>query len=326
MAHHVLVPAPSYLSALTTWQLDVAGLATILTLAVAYLALVHRVRRAGGSWSRWRTAGFLGPGLGSWALLALGPLGVWSPLLRWAFVTRCALLLVVVPLLLALGRPVELLHQARPGWPGSRLLDRAASSMLLGPGVVLVLFVTVLTPLAGIVRTTPALTSLTVVTLPLVGLLGVLPLAGATDVVTSTSLALGFLLAFGELVVDAVPGLALRLQPHVIDAGVRLAAAPAWLPSPLRDQQLAADMLWGIAETADLPLLAILFVRWIRIDQAEAARVDALLDAAELRAATSSATTAQLTPSSAAQVGRTVHVDDGAAREPRTGRGQPEHG
>jgi putative membrane protein len=49
----------------------------------------------------------------------------------------------------------------------------------------------------------------------------------------------------------------------------------------MHHQLLAGAILWFLAEANDLPILAMVFVRWIRVDEAEARRIDAMLDAQE---------------------------------------------
>jgi hypothetical protein len=46
----------------------------------------------------------------------------------------------------------------------------------------------------------------------------------------------------------------------------------------LQDQHLSGDILWCLGEAVDLPILAILFVRWARIDRRESQAVDDLSD------------------------------------------------
>jgi cytochrome c oxidase assembly factor CtaG len=55
-------------------------------------------------------------------------------------------------------------------------------------------------------------------------------------------------------------------------------ALPGWWPNPLHDQHLAGDLLWFIAEIADVPILILLFVRWSRLDRRDAKKMDALSD------------------------------------------------
>jgi cytochrome c oxidase assembly factor CtaG len=77
---------------------------------------------------------------------------------------------------------------------------------------------------------------------------------------------------------DAIPGIVLRITNPVLDGATVMVSGPAWFPSPLRDQHLAGDLLWFIAEVADVPVLISLFVRWQRTDRREARDVDALTD------------------------------------------------
>ncbi len=275
-----------------TWAFDpVAALALVVVL-VAYLLGVRRVVRGGSRWPPGRTAGFVLAGLGSYAAISFGFLGAESRDLRWAFVTRVALLLLVVPLLSLLGRPLDLAYAALPV-RGAARVRRAVSSTpvrLLGNAIVApvagcAIFCVFLTPLAGVWRTSLLGEEGTGVVLPLVGLLFVLPIAAHTGLRSEVFIAAEFLFAFLELVLDSVPGLVLRLSGHVFDGvGALVGALPSWFPGPLTDQHWSGDLLWSIAEVADLPILLALFVRWVRSDSHHARRADALTEA-ELDAA-----------------------------------------
>ncbi|ODT29137.1 MAG: cytochrome C oxidase assembly protein [Microbacterium sp. SCN 70-27] len=223
-------------------------------------------------------------GLGSYGVIELGFLGTWSAELRWAFVARIALLLMAVPALIALGRPLDL---ARAGLSdaGRRRLDsvldgrvfRVLGNAMFATILVAAAFCVFLTPLAGVLRTSPVIGEGIGVVALTVGLLLVVPLMALTGIHTTTFLAVEFMLAFVELVVDSIPGILLRLNDHVVD-GVAAATGAGWWPNPLRDQHLAGDLLWFIAEVADVPILIILLVRWGRRDRVEAADFDALTD------------------------------------------------
>ena len=105
---------------------------------------------------------------------------------------------------------------------------------------------------------------------PLCGLLLVLPIAAHSVVRTAFFITVEFLLAFVELLLDAIPGLLLRLNDGILDhAPAILGRLPLWFPSPLHDQHLSGDFLWFIAEIADVPVLVLLFVRWMRLDRRE---------------------------------------------------------
>jgi putative membrane protein len=78
---------------------------------------------------------------------------------------------------------------------------------------------------------------------------------------------------------DAIPRLLLRLNDGVLDrAPAIVGRMPFWFPTPLHDQHLSGDLLWFIAEVADVPILALLFVRWMHLDRREGKRMDDLTD------------------------------------------------
>jgi putative membrane protein len=243
------------------------------------------VRRAGGSWPLRSTLLFLGLGLGTYLVVTCSVLGVDSGALRWAFTTRIALLLLAVPPAVAAGRPIALLR-ASLGTDGRRRLERVLGSRpirivgnaMVGAILSAALFALFLTPVAGIARGTPAIDAALTVAVPLLGLVMVLPIAEDAASRSALFLTAEFLLAFVELLIDAIPGIVLRLSPVVLDHGPRIVEALAWWPTPLRDQQLAGDLLWCIAEGADLPIIVLLLVRWARADRRESTSFDDLTD------------------------------------------------
>jgi cytochrome c oxidase assembly factor CtaG len=107
----------------------------------------------------------------------------------------------------------------------------------------------------------------------------VLPLAGLDE--EATSLAVGLSLAIGsfELVLDALPGIVLRLRNHLVTGWFDFRDVHSWSPSALHDQRVAGAILWCIAEIIDLPFLVLVYRRWLRADARDAAQVDAVLEA-----------------------------------------------
>ena len=260
--------------------------AVALILAVLYLIGVVRVRRRGERWSNWLVLAFVALGIGSFVVVNFGFLGAYSQELRWAFSTRTALDLFVTPALLALGRPVRLARLALSG-KGVGALDRfmasrpirVAGNAVIAPLVTVAIFSIFLTPLAGILRTSFLGQAIITVLIPAIGLLLVLPLVEYSSHRTAFFVTVEFLLAFVELVIDAIPGIVIRITGSVLDGvGAIGGSHPVWFPSPLRDQQLSGDLLWFIAEIADVPVLIILFVRWSRVDRKEAKSFDDLSD------------------------------------------------
>ncbi|WP_255713786.1 cytochrome c oxidase assembly protein [Subtercola endophyticus] len=250
------------------------------------MAGILALHRRGEHWRLKPTLGFYVLGLGSYAFIEFGFLGAYSQELRFAFTTRIALLLFAVPALLATGKPVELARAALTGRP-LRALNRFLDSKLVGimgnavfgPVFALVAFSIFLTPVAGTLRASPVAQDAIGLVIPVVGLMMVLPLTELVVARTSLFIAAEFMLAFVELVIDAIPGILLRLNDAILDhAGPITTAVPGWFPSPLRDQQLSGDLLWFIAEIADIPILILLFIRWSKHDRNEAKQIDELSD------------------------------------------------
>ena len=257
-----------------------------LLLGVVYGTGLVIVRRKGERWSGWLIAAFYLLGIGSFLVVNFGFLGVYSHDLRWAFSTRTALLLFVSPALLALGRPVTLARTAL-GERGRARIDRVMDTRVIKflanavvePFVTVLIFALFLTPIAGVLRLSPFGQAGVTILIPLVGLLLVLPLIEYSSRRTAFFVTVEFLLAFVALIVDAIPGILIRLSGTVLDGlGMVAGAHPAWYPNPLRDQQLSGDLLWFIAEIEDVPVLIILFVRWSRVDRKEALGYDELSD------------------------------------------------
>ena len=271
---------------ITTFSPNWVATIVIVLASAAYLSGIVLARRAGHSWPVLPTLGFFLLGLGSYAVVEFGFLGSYSVDLRWAFSTRIALLLFAVPGLLTTGRPIALARLALSGLPAARLerildsrLIRLVGNAVFAPLFALAAFSIFLTPIAGVLRQSPVAEASVGVIVPLIGLLMVLPITELTRQRTSFFIAAEFLLAFVELVVDAIPGIVLRLNDVILD---RVPAAvgnlPAWFPSVLHDQHLSGDYLWFIAELADIPILILLFVRWSRVDRKESKVVDELSD------------------------------------------------
>ena len=257
-----------------------------IVLAIVYGAGVIAVRRKGEHWSGWWVAAFYLLGIGSFLAVDFGFLGRYSYDLRWAFSTRTALLLFVTPAMLALGRPVTLARKTL-GQRGVGRIDRFMGTRaikflgnaVVEPFVTVLIFAIFLTPIAGVLRLSPFGQAGVTILIPAIGLLLVLPLIEYSAHRTAFFVTVEFLLAFVALIIDAIPGIVIRLSGTVLDGLGRAAGAhPAWYPNPLRDQQLSGDLLWFIAELADVPVLIILFVRWTRVDRKEAKSYDDLTD------------------------------------------------
>ncbi|WP_066522424.1 cytochrome c oxidase assembly protein [Curtobacterium ammoniigenes] len=256
----------------------------IVLAAAAYGVWVVSAGRRGARWPWYRSLAFLAA-LVLFGLLQFGIVGLYSRELRWAFTLRLALLFFAVPTFAALGAPIALLRLGGPPRV-SEIAERALHSRavrILGNAIVspiigLVLFSLLLTPLSAGLRTSVVAAVAITVLVPLLGFLLLAPIAEPDVLRSSTFVTAEFLLAFVELMIDAIPGIVLRISGSVLDGATTAAIGPSWFPTPLRDQQLAGDVLWFIAEIADIPVLIALFIRWQRTDRREAQSIDDLSD------------------------------------------------
>lgn len=156
-----------------------------------------------------------------------------------------------------------------------RMLSNTLVAALLG----LAMFTVFLTPFFYVLRTNPAADVILTLLVPVMGLLMTVPIMEDGAGRTSSLIVVEFIFVFIELLADAVPGVLMRLSPEILDGATSvLVNQPGWFPSPLRDQQLAGDLMWFLAEIVDLPLIILMFVRFSRSDKHEAKSFDDLSD------------------------------------------------
>lgn len=277
-------------TALRSWTPDPAGIVLVLVLGLGYALAVRRVARSGGAWPVGRTAVWLVAGVGSLGLATLSFVGAYASTLLWVHVLQVVMLLLVVPLLLALGDPASLVHAVRASRmraptarrvPAAlRRLLTAGASPLVGPALVpLVLGLVLFSGVLPATLTSPGVADLAEVGLLAAGLLVALPLAGV-GAGSSMAVALATFVGFIELLLDAIPGFLMRTRAGLLAPAWVTSVGRRWGPSPIQDQHLGGAILWGLGEALDLPFLALLVVQWIRADEREAKLVDARLDAA----------------------------------------------
>jgi putative membrane protein len=231
-------------------------------------------------WPLRHTAAFLILGVGSLAAVSVYPPARFS-----VYAVELMALLLVVPFLMALGRPLHLALEALP--PRGAALLRAAlaapparlfTQPVVGPLLLAVLpfgvFFTALMPES---LDHPIVLSMLHVALLAAGLAVLVPLWESQALDTRIPYAIALLIAFIELLADALPGIIVRLDTHVLAAGHFVTTRP------LRDQQIGGDLLWGLGEFIDLPFLVLLLVQWMRSDARDAQTVDQQLDARQAR-------------------------------------------
>lgn len=275
-----LPPPPHLAGVADQWRLDPVMLVVLVVAAAGYLAGLVRLRRAGVRWPASRSVAFFALALPSLAVVSMGWPNVYARALFSVYAVQVMTLLMVVPFLLALGHPLGLARAAlRPA--GLARLDAVLASRparfftvpVVSPILLAVVpFVLYFTGLYPLSLHQPVLLSALHLALLLVGLAVLVPMWEAETIGARWPYALVLLFAFIELLVDAVPGIVIRLQTHPLAASWFAALGRPWGGSPLHDQQLGGDVLWCVGEAIDIPFLALLVIQWVRSDARDAAR------------------------------------------------------
>ena len=267
-------------------------LVVALLAAGSYLGAARRVRRVGRSWPPCRIV-FAGLGLGLLVLATMSWLGVYQNILFWVRAVQTILLLLLVPLFLALGRPVTLVIAALPQRLGGRVeaaIRGRAARILTFPLITAVVLIA--TPFllyftgwyaagfhSGLVR------ELTYLVLIAPGFLFFWTLLRVDPVPREYPYLVALWITGAEVVFDAFLGIAVIADQHLIAGTYYRALARPWGPNLRTDQVLGGGALWILGDLVGLPFLAAMLIQMIREDEAEAAEIDAELDARETAAA-----------------------------------------
>lgn len=278
------LPSPVFAALATQWVLQPLAILTAVLATAWYARSVRRLVRAGGEWPVRRSVLF-GAGLALLVWTSCGFLQAYASSLYWVWTTQTLTLFLLVPFILLAGQPIQLArrHSGRDGVLDRFLrsrLGRILGNPLVGPALVPLLSgVLFFGPVPAWAIAAPVFGWALQVLLVAVGGLILLPLIGLDD--EPSSLTVGLTLAIGsfELVLDAIPGIALRLHSSLVTSYFDYRSGHPWSPRPLHDQQIAGAILWCVSEIIDLPFLLIVYRRWLRADARDAAVIDAVLDA-----------------------------------------------
>ncbi len=278
------LPSPSFGGLLTQWSAQPLAILAALLLGAWYARSVVLVQRAGQVWPVERSLLFAaGLAVGLWTTCGFPQ--AYLGALFWIWVAQQLTLLLLVPFIVLAGWPLQLARM-RSGDTGlvHRLLRTRPATLLgnplVGPALVPVLSaVLFFGPLPGWSIDVPPVGWIEQLVVLVAGAMVVLPLVGLDE--TPSSLRVGLALAIGsfELVLDAVPGIALRLHRSLSTTYFDHRSLQEWTPAAVHDQQIGGAVLWCVAELIDLPFLVLVFRQWVRADARDAAQVDAVLEA-----------------------------------------------
>ncbi len=290
----------------TSWTAEPLVLALSVLFGAWYLAAVRRVNRAagagsgsgagsgvgvgagsaGGRWQPTRTAAFLG-GLLLWIWCTCSGLGVYDRILFTDRAVQVVLLLMVVPLLLALGAPVSLLVEAAPAARRERVLRALRSrpsKVLMFPAVSTALLMAppwllYFTPWYEWSVSSGLGNVVLHLALVLLGLAYFWPRLQLDPVGHEYPHLVGLFITFAEVIFDAGLGIVLIYGGHLVAEHYYLALGRPWGPSLAQDQTWGGNAFWVLGDLVGLPFLAALVRRMVVQGREETEAVDAELDA-----------------------------------------------
>ena len=284
------LPAPALGDLFLRWSPQPIAITAALAALLGYGWSWRQLRPAVGrtEWPKKRIVAFsLGIVVFLWTTCGLPQ--VYASSLYWMWSSQLLTLLLIVPVIVMAGQPVELARRAHGGraWavrfvasPAGRLFANPLVGPVLIPALSVVLF---FGPVAGCAIGRGPADAIFAGILPVLvvtaGALIVLPLVSVDD--DRGSMAVGLALTIGvfELLLDAIPGISLRLHTTLVTTYFDHRVHRSWAPTALHDQQLGGAVLWCVSEVIDLPFLILIYVRWLRADARDAAEIDTVLEA-----------------------------------------------
>ena len=284
-------------SAVTQWTADLPVIVFVVVLGACYLAAAAKVRRAGGPWGTGRGVAFCGLGLGLLVIATMSWIGVYQDVLFYARATQTVLLVLVVPLFLAMGKPLTLLGAAFPaaGRRAEAAVRSRAAVVLTFPAITALALVAVpmtmyFTSWYTAAFHSDAIRELTYLVLMIPGYVFFWTLLRVDPVPKRYPYGVAMWITAAEVVGDAFFGIAIIADTNLIAGPYYRAVGYPWGPGLSASQVIGGGIIWILGDLVGLPFLAVQLIQMMREDQAEAAVIDAELDARD--AARDDATTA----------------------------------
>jgi cytochrome c oxidase assembly factor CtaG len=282
-------PALTLSTAFTQWTADGPMMALVVLLGGGYLVAMARARRNGTPWATGRAVAFCGLGLGFLVYATMSWVGVYQDILFYARATQTVLLVLVVPLFLAMGKPLTLLSLAAPAAGGrvERVIKSKVAVVLTFPAVTTFALVAVpfwmyFTTWYTHTFTSPALRELTYLVLIAPGYLFFWTLLSVDPVPRKYNRAISMWITAAEIVGDAFFGIAVIADQNLLGLAHYQALHRPFGPAFATDQVIGGGVLWILGDFVGLPFLAVQLIQAMREDRAEAAAIDAELDAREI--------------------------------------------
>ncbi|UKD58022.1 cytochrome c oxidase assembly protein [Amycolatopsis sp. FU40] len=249
----------------TEWDMPVATALVLLLLAICYAAGIMRLR----SW-RIRDAAAFYAGLLVCALAVGGGIGAYSTTLFTVHMAQHLLLIMVVPTLILLGRPLELLRRTGPqrlrralGRANRSRAGRVLTHPLLGfLYYAVVVAGTHLTPFQQSAATNPALHGVEILLYLSSGYLFLLPIVGSEPAGRRLAPLLRMVTLLVGMVVDTVVGVTLLMTVHPPFAAY-VVPDRGWGPDALTDLHWGGAMMWVGGDLLMALLAIVVIAAWV---------------------------------------------------------------
>lgn len=274
--------------ALAEWTADPVMIALVVALGAAYLTGARRVAKRGGEWRTGRTVAFCGLGLGFLVIATMSWIGVYQNVLFYARATQTVLLVLLVPLFLAMGKPLTLLSANFPGAGRGlrRVIRSRVAKTVTFPAITALLLIAVpmsmyFTSWYTVTFHSAAARELTYLALMVPGYLFFWTLLRVDPVPKEYPYGVGMWITAAEVVGDAFFGLAIIADTNLIAGSYYHSVGWPYGPSLATNQVIGGGIIWILGDAVGLPFLAVQLIQMMRADKAEAAAVDAELDERE---------------------------------------------
>lgn len=257
-----VIGALTWYVALTAWDMPLAVAVVLVLAAAGYLCAVVRAR----TWPTGRSACFLAA-LAVTAIAVGGSVDVYSGVLFSMHMVQHLLLIMVIPALFILGRPLELLRTAR-GERARRIpARRRIMRVLTHPAVAFPYYAAVvvgthLTPFQQDALLHPWLHGVEELLYLSSGYLLLLPILGGEGAPRTLSYLMRLVVLLGGMVVDTIVGVILLMTPTE-PFPAYAASGRTWGPSPLDDLHLGGAIMWVGGDVLMAALAIIVISQWV---------------------------------------------------------------
>jgi cytochrome c oxidase assembly factor CtaG len=278
------IPPLTWARVFTAWRAQPAVLVAAAVLGGGYGWALRR-RAVPERWPPGRTAAFA-TGVATILLVGCSFLGVYDDAYFWVRAVQNTVLLMVTPMLLALGAPIRLAADVLPSRlrpPLRKALHSGVARAMTFPLVVTVvlvlpLLVLYLSPLYELTLRSAVASGVAGVVVTLCGFVYYWSRFRLDPTPRRDSYLVTLWITIVEMIGDAVLGVVLWLGPLVAAGWYAVQATGL---DPRFDQTLGAGILWIGGDIVGLPFILIVVNRLSREDAQRARVIDAELDAAE---------------------------------------------